>query len=413
MKDVDFIKDFKACPSSSSENVLAIGPAVNVGEVYVAGAKNGVVSPAGFTASVGAGGGFVLGGGTGPMGHFLGLGVDSVVQFEVVTADGEKKIANDCTNTDLFWAMRGGGGAFAVTTKTYFKTAPAPTAVNTAVTVLKCQNKDDWKSLMTKLIQMQVPLREKGFVGIWQTNSGTWTTAIVNIQPTFSGPIKELDAFSELLSPLLNISTCKGALNAKNWTGTTAWNEAYKTALLPLLTPSAPGGTNIVSGSRLIENDLIKSEAGLQKIIDFVHNLDPTVSFIWQNCKRPTLFLVSVYNCTDKLLLAVGTAANKISPDATAVHPKWRNTFAFFNLPISGPFNGTTAAQTAVSQSTLDDADAVFGDTPYYNEMWFLEKDWQHQTWGTNYAKLLEIKGKVDPDNLFSCARCVGSDIGL
>jgi hypothetical protein len=34
-----------------------------------------------------------------------------VLQFEVVTADGEKKIANKVKNQDLFWALRGGGGA--------------------------------------------------------------------------------------------------------------------------------------------------------------------------------------------------------------------------------------------------------------------------------------------------------------
>lgn len=39
-----------------------------------------------------------------------GLGIDNAVQFEVMLADGTFETANACENTDLFWALRGGGG---------------------------------------------------------------------------------------------------------------------------------------------------------------------------------------------------------------------------------------------------------------------------------------------------------------
>jgi len=41
----------------------------------------------------------------------LGLGVDRVLQFKVVTPDGIYRTANACQNQDLFWALRGGGGS--------------------------------------------------------------------------------------------------------------------------------------------------------------------------------------------------------------------------------------------------------------------------------------------------------------
>jgi len=67
----------------------------------------------------------------GPLVPIFGLGVDSrfpierpnatlliglsdLMQVELVTADGEVKIANECQNGDLFWALRGGGGKCAV-----------------------------------------------------------------------------------------------------------------------------------------------------------------------------------------------------------------------------------------------------------------------------------------------------------
>lgn len=40
-----------------------------------------------------------------------GLGVDRVLQAKVVTPDGEIRIANEYQNSDLFWALRGGGGS--------------------------------------------------------------------------------------------------------------------------------------------------------------------------------------------------------------------------------------------------------------------------------------------------------------
>jgi FAD/FMN-containing dehydrogenase len=54
-------------------------------------------------------------GGHGPMTSAYGLGSDNVLEFQVVTADGQLKIANSVANPDLFWALRGGcGGTFGI-----------------------------------------------------------------------------------------------------------------------------------------------------------------------------------------------------------------------------------------------------------------------------------------------------------
>ena len=54
------------------------------------------------------------------------LGVDNVLEFEIVTADGQLRTANECTNSDLFWALRGGGGGtWGVVTKATFLAHPA------------------------------------------------------------------------------------------------------------------------------------------------------------------------------------------------------------------------------------------------------------------------------------------------
>jgi FAD/FMN-containing dehydrogenase len=52
--------------------------------------------------------------------------VDSAVEFDVVTADGQLRTINQCNDLDLFWAMRGGGGGtFGVLASYRFQLHPA------------------------------------------------------------------------------------------------------------------------------------------------------------------------------------------------------------------------------------------------------------------------------------------------
>jgi len=60
--------------------------------------------------------GYTLGGGMGWLARKYGMSLDSVLRFEVVTADGRLIEASAQKNSDLFWALRGGGGGFAIVT---------------------------------------------------------------------------------------------------------------------------------------------------------------------------------------------------------------------------------------------------------------------------------------------------------
>ena len=74
---------------------------------------------------MGAAGGFTQGGGHGSLGPMYGLAVDNVLEVDVVIANGTLLTANKCTNPDLFWALRGGGGGtFGIVTRMVHKAHP-------------------------------------------------------------------------------------------------------------------------------------------------------------------------------------------------------------------------------------------------------------------------------------------------
>jgi len=81
-------------------------------------------------------GGWGLAGGHSPLAHEHGLGVDQIVELDVVTADGKLVRASECENPELFWALRGGGGGtFGVVLSGTIKIHPTPPMVVTRVLI--------------------------------------------------------------------------------------------------------------------------------------------------------------------------------------------------------------------------------------------------------------------------------------
>jgi hypothetical protein len=99
-----------------------------LGSIDAATQKAGLVFPSGVVSHTGASG-LILGGGTGWLTRRFGLSCDNVEGFTLVTADGSIVGANGKENSDLFWALRGGGGNFGVVTEFEVKLHPLTSVV--------------------------------------------------------------------------------------------------------------------------------------------------------------------------------------------------------------------------------------------------------------------------------------------
>ncbi|RZF25612.1 FAD-binding oxidoreductase [Paraburkholderia sp. UYCP14C] len=96
---------------------------LNLGEFDRATMAHGLATTTGVISDTGLAG-LTLGGGFGKLGRKYGLTCDNLVAVEIVTADGQKRLANDSEHPDLFWAVRGGGGNFGIATALYLRLHP-------------------------------------------------------------------------------------------------------------------------------------------------------------------------------------------------------------------------------------------------------------------------------------------------
>ena len=123
--DLSLMKGIDVDPAART---VRVEPGCTWGEVDRATHPHGLATPTGIISTTGVAG-LTLGGGHGYLARKYGLTIDSLLAADMVLADGQLVTASDEENSDLFWAIRGGGGNFGVVTSFTFRLHPVRNVV--------------------------------------------------------------------------------------------------------------------------------------------------------------------------------------------------------------------------------------------------------------------------------------------
>jgi FAD/FMN-containing dehydrogenase len=327
----------------------------------------GLAVPLGINSTTGVGG-LTLGGGFGWLSRMYGLTVDSLVGAEIITADGQRRWAGPQEDPDLFWALRGGGGNFGVVTLFEFELHPVGPQVTAGLVVFPASQ------------GREVMRRYRDFVDVLPDELSVWAVLrkappLPFLPPEAHGTdMVALALCSPLapdaLAPMLDQIRGFGQPLGEH-VGAMPY-EAWQKIFDPLLAPGARNYWKSHNFSRLSDD-----------AIDVVLRYAATV---------PTP------HC-EIFLGLIGGKANARPADATAyphrnvqfamnVHGRWLDAADDAGVVIwAREFFGAAAAYAAGSV--------------YINFLTQDEGSRIREAYGPNYDRLVEVKRRYDPDNLF------------
>ncbi|KAJ7717139.1 FAD-binding domain-containing protein [Mycena metata] len=363
---------------SAPRKAITVGAGVTTQQVYEFADANNAIFIGAYAQTVGVSGGWLMGGGHSVLSPSFGLGVDRVLEIKIVTPDGKLRTANACQNADLFWALRGGGGGtFGVVIES------------------------------THLVEDRIPI---------QVINMTFTPTAANLQEYFEilvntsakwgaqgwgGHINRVPAGIIYVNPRLSLSEATASMaqlvafaQANNGTATietlSSWLPFFTRFIVQV---QAPVGNSMVIGSRLMPQALFQTTEGRSRLV--AHLLNQTAEF-------------------GMPYIPVSTPISfNYTPGTTSVTPAWRNSLWELSSGFVWPYNSTLPQIRAVLGTVHDfvheQLTALAPDSgAYINEGEVYESNHEYTYWGTNYARLLEIKKKYDPNELLDCWKCVG-----
>jgi hypothetical protein len=337
-------------------------------------------------------GGYIQGGGHSPLSSIYGTGADQALAFEVVTPDGNFVTADSTQNTDLFWALRGGGGStFGVATSVTVKAYPdvQTTASRFSFDTSTIGNETFWAGVRAYFdyFPTNADLGTYAYFTLLPNNpkQGVWTFQMT----PFFAPNKTLAETEAILGPWLSQLDTLGIKVDPNITHYDSFYPAWVDSF-PLETIEK---VNSNYGSRLFPRANFEDQALLN-----------------------TTF-ANIRLSSERNRVVVGFNLKATSPDNpdNAVNPAWRETVLFAIQSVRWSVNATARqVWEAREEHTLGDMgrwrDVSPGAGSYLAEADRMEPDFQQAFWGDKYTRLLEIKRRYDPGDVFYAATAVGSE---
>jgi FAD/FMN-containing dehydrogenase len=368
--------------------------------------------------------GLVQGGGFGSHSKRFGLAAASLLEAEIVTADGKVRVVNHTQEPDLFWALKGGGGGtFGVVIRLTLATHELPNSFGGARLVIDARSDDAYRRLLARFVDLYATSL---FNPHWGEQVRAGSNNRLEVSMVFQGLTQ--DEAKAAWKPLVDFANANAtdykvqsaltvfALPAQHQWDAELFRRFAPTAVVFDARPDAAKTDFCWAGdaeqvgvfwhaytSAWLPSALLKPD-NQSRLVD-----------AWFAASRQW----SVAFHFNKGLAGAPPAAIEAARD-TAMNPDVLDAFALCIIATAGPpaFPGLPppnlpaahlfAARVQAAMKALRVAAPETG--AYVNECDYFQSDWQRAFWGANYPRLRRVKHRYDPDGLFTVHHGVGSE---
>jgi FAD/FMN-containing dehydrogenase len=364
--------------------------------------------------------GLVQSGGFGSFSKAFGTAAAGLLEAEIVTADGAVRTVNACTDPDLFWAIKGGGGgSWGVVTKLTLRTHELPQHFGSAWGTVKAKSDEAFRTLIARFVEFYAASL---FNPKWGEQVAIAPDNTLKISMVCQGLDKE--PAKQVWAPFFDWVRASsrdyaiadelgaGATDARHW-----WDIRGNDSMIPDKRVGAPSWHGWWKGDQ-------------DQVGAFIHGYDsvwlPAVLLQPDQRQRlaAALFSASRYK---KVGLHFNKGLAGAPPDVivatrtTATNPQVCYAFALAIIA-----DGEAPAYPGEPRASVDlaaarkDAHAIdlaaaelrsiaLAGGSYVSESNYFNPRWQLAFWGPNYRHLYMTKQKYDPDGLFIVHHGVGS----
>lgn len=363
--------------------------------------------------TVGVIGGYLQGGGHSPSSQDYGLGTDQVLEMTVVLASGQVVRANACQNSDLFTALRGGGGGtYGIVISTTIKAYPtAPILQNSLQIIPLTTNLSSLVDVVSIILTNYPAVSDAGFSGYGGVGQAELISPLIDANGVYVHSLgKKLPsnysaasveqgkfAFNEALLKKLLPYNGSSVFVHSGWKTFPDFASYYSEDAKP----ASVGTSDISMISRLFDKDALHNTSSINTMLRTVFS-------------KPNSTIVDMDGLVFELMLVGGGRVLHAEPH-TSVNPAWRKSYLLAEL-ISGWQGGTDSktVKQIKEDATFRKAAALKAATPgmgtYLNEADRYDTTWKEDYFGESYSWLRAVKRKYDPQNFFYCWHCVGSE---
>lgn len=411
---------------------IAPAPAVTIGAGAMwMDAYNAVTTQAGRyvqgggCATVGVAG-LIQSGGFGSFSKRFGLASASLLEADIVTADGALRTVNACKDLDLFWALKGGGGgSLGVVTRVTLRTFDLPERFGGASATIKAASDDAFRRLIERFIGFYaetlcnphwgetVSIRPDNRLKISMVSAGLTDAEAAEVwRPFFAWVAASPGDLTFTEQP------DTGTIPARGWWDARARRRRGSKSMVFDERPGAPADHAWWAGDQ--------AQVGA-----FLYGYDslwlPAVLLKGDQRSRLTdgLFAASRHAA---VMLHFNKGLAGAPPEAieaarrTAVNPTVLSAFALAIIADGGPARYPALGLAPMDQEharttarAIDAATAILrplapAGGSYLSESNYFNADWRAAYWGSNCPRLAAVKTRYDPGGLFTVHHGVGSD---